>query len=164
MRDIHLRRNEILDPPGKKYWPIYKGRDGCRAPMQWDASANAGFSTVQPWLPVHPDHKERNVAAQQQDPDSLYTFTRDLLHLRKELPALQSGEFIPVMAGRGILAYERKTESQSILVVMNFSNRPAKFGLPPGKWEKRFSSVKEARKSMGLLSPHEVRLIIDRPG
>ncbi len=35
MRDIHLRRSEILDPPGRKYWPIYKGRDGCRSPMQW---------------------------------------------------------------------------------------------------------------------------------
>ena len=56
MRNIHLRRHEILDPPGKKYWPFYKGRDGCRAPMQWDDGAYAGFSSVKPWLPINPDY------------------------------------------------------------------------------------------------------------
>jgi len=42
MRDISLRRSEILDPPGKKYWPVYKGRDGCRSPMQWSDAPSAG--------------------------------------------------------------------------------------------------------------------------
>ena len=44
MRDISLKHSEILDPPGKKYWPFYKGRDGCRSPMQWNDSSYAGFS------------------------------------------------------------------------------------------------------------------------
>ncbi len=51
MRDISLPRREILDPPGRRYWPLYKGRDGCRSPMQWEAARNAGFSAGRPWLP-----------------------------------------------------------------------------------------------------------------
>ncbi len=62
MRDIRVSRSQILDPIGRRYWPFFKGRDGCRAPMQWDTSANAGFSAAKPWLPVHPDYRERNVA------------------------------------------------------------------------------------------------------
>jgi len=96
MRDIHLRRGEILDPPGQKYWPFYKGRDGCRSPMQWDAGAQAGFSTARPWLPVHPDYLQRNVAAQQADPGSLFHFTKKLLALRKAYPALRRGDYVPL--------------------------------------------------------------------
>ena len=64
MRDIRVRRKDILDPIGKRYWPIFKGRDGCRAPMQWDTSRNAGFSNGEPWLPVHPNYTHRNADAQ----------------------------------------------------------------------------------------------------
>ena len=120
MRDIHLRRSEILDPPGQRYWPLYKGRDGCRAPMQWDASPYAGFSSVRPWLPLHPDYVQRNVLAQQADPGSLYHFTKKLLSLRKQLPALRQGDLIPVQAAGGVLAYLRSTEEQTVLVAINF--------------------------------------------
>ena len=84
MRDIQVRRSEIQDPVGKRFWPFYKGRDGCRAPMQWDGSMNAGFSLKAPWLPPHPDFVTRNVAAQRGDPDSLFQFYRKLIALRKE--------------------------------------------------------------------------------
>lgn len=70
MRDIRLRRSQIVDPPGKLYWPLYRGRDGCRGPMQWDDNPGAGFSTGLPWLPVNPDYRFRNVARQAEDPHS----------------------------------------------------------------------------------------------
>ncbi|MBI4731735.1 MAG: alpha-glucosidase [Chloroflexi bacterium] len=130
MRDIPLKRSELLDPPGKKYWPIYKGRDGCRSPMQWDDSPNAGFSTARTWLKVHPDFCHRNVAAQQADPDSLLHFTKALIALRKSHPALRRGEYVPVAATRHVLAFLRKSGAETILVALNFSKNEKMFSLP----------------------------------
>ena len=134
MRDIHLHRSEILDPPGRKYWPFYKGRDGCRSPMQWDNSIHAGFSTAKPWLLVHPDYIQRNVAAQQANPGSLFNFTKKLIALRREYPALRRGDFIPLETPRGVIAFLRRTEGQTVLVAMNFGRRKVKFTLPGGNW------------------------------
>jgi alpha-glucosidase len=157
MRNIHLRRSEILDPPGKKYWPIYTSRDCCRAPMQWDQSTFAGFSTVRPWLPVHPDYLQRNVVAQKADPDSLFNFTRKLLALRKEYPALRHGEFIPLPTTRRALAYIRQIEGQSVLVGLNFGKQNSKIELPNGNWRVLLTN---ARGTPGELSTHEIQLLI----
>jgi alpha-glucosidase len=169
MRDITLRRSEILDPPGKLYWPIYKGRDGCRAPMQWDAGENAGFSTARPWLPVNPDYTHRNVAAQRTDPDSLFTFTKKLLSLRKEYPSLRSGDYIPLRAHPGSMAYLRTTQDQSVLIAINFKGHPVDFRAAfcldtsrQGKWDPLFSSDPESAEATAPLAPHEVRLLINK--
>jgi alpha-glucosidase len=125
MRDISLKRSEILDPPGKKYWPVYKGRDGCRSPMQWSNAPFAGFSSANPWLPLHPDFKRRNVAAQQANPNSLFHFTRRLIALRRAYPALHQGAFrVFFRADTGVLAFERTLGEERILVYINFVNSP----------------------------------------
>jgi alpha-glucosidase len=157
MRDIHLRRAEIMDPPGRKYWPFYKGRDGCRAPMQWDDSAFAGFSVTKPWLPVHPDYPRRNVTAQQADPDSLFNFTKKLLALRKQYPALRQGEFIPLETPHSGLAYLRQTGEQSVLVALNFSQRNMKYSLPGGHWRMLLAT---AKGSPAVLAPFEIQLLV----
>ena len=128
MRDIPMKYKEIVDPPGKKYWPFYPGRDGCRSPMQWNNSTHAGFSDVRPWLKVHQNFLQRNVAAQEKDPGSLLKFTRELISLRKKYPALIMGDFCPLFpTNRHILAYLRKTGDESILVICNFSIRKRTF-------------------------------------
>jgi alpha-glucosidase len=157
LRDIHLRRNEILDPPGKKYWPIYKGRDGCRSPMQWDDSTFAGFSTSKPWLPVHSNYIQRNASSQQADPGSLFNFTKKLLSMRKEIPTLSQGDFIPLETPPGMLAYLRRTNEQSVLVALNFSNRNMRFLLPNGHWRVLMTT---AKGSPGLLTPREIQFLI----
>ena len=124
MRDIHLTRSQILDRVGKKYWPFFTGRDGCRAPMQWSGAPNAGFTAdrVRPWLPLHADHASRNVEAMRADPDSLLNFYRSLIALRRSHPALREGMFSPVTFGtRFIMAYLRQTKDETILVALNFS-------------------------------------------
>ncbi|HVH24223.1 MAG TPA: alpha-glucosidase, partial [Pseudonocardia sp.] len=65
-----------------------KGRDNARTPMQWDASPHAGFTTGTPWLPVNPDHREWNAAAQRDDPASVLAHYRKLIELRHENPVV----------------------------------------------------------------------------
>jgi alpha-glucosidase len=160
MRDIHLRRSEILDPAGKPFWPLYKGRDGCRSPMQWNSSMNAGFSTARPWLPVNPDFAHRNVAAQQADPNSLFNFTRKLLALRKEYPALHRGDFTPLATPRGVLAYLRTSGEQTSLVALNFKGHTANFTPAGEKWRLLFSSNADSESAVAPLSPYEVRVLV----
>jgi alpha-glucosidase len=167
MRDIPLKRGEILDPPGKRYWPFYKGRDGCRSPMQWDDSVNAGCSPVQTWLPAHPNHQVRNVEAQQVDPNSMLNFTREIINLRREKPALHRGDFaLLTTQPKDILAYLRKTEEQTILVALNFKNRAAILkNVPEENWSLLHSTSRDSliEKLQQLqLAPYEV-LILETP-
>jgi len=153
MRDISLSRGEIKDPVGKKYWPFYCGRDGCRAPMQWDDSANAGFSPVEPWLPVHGDYIQRNVAAQQKDSSSLYHFYRQLLQIRKEHIAIRQGMFQALTyEPQHLLAYLRQTSDQTILVALNFGRRPVRFAtggmVRQSEWELLLSNKRGAGGSL----------------
>jgi len=168
MRDVPLRRSEIMDPPGKRFWPIYKGRDGCRSPMQWDDIPFAGFSTVEPWLPVHPNYHQRNVAVQREDPDSLLNFTRKLIALRKEYLALRRGEFVPLTGKpRQALVYLRRTDSQTVLIILNFSNRTVRESMPPDiigqRWRPLLSAthtgVALLSESCLELAPHQVYLL-----
>ena len=131
MRDTRYRRSELQDPVGKRYWPFNKGRDGCRSPMQWDASLNAGFSSVQPWLRTNPDYPLRNVQAQSEDPHSLYHFYKQLIQLRRENPALYAGalDLLP-LENESVLVYKRTAAEQQALIALNFSNRVQKVSIP----------------------------------
>jgi len=164
MRDIPLKRNEILDPPGKKYWPFYKGRDGCRSPMQWDNSEFSGFSSAKPWLPVHSNYQKRNVEAQYSDPDSMLNFTREIIRLRREKESLQHGDFKPITKHpKDVLAYLRQTEEQTILVSLNFKNRMTTFdNIPAGKWKLLHSTARENVQDniqSKQLAPYEVLIL-----
>jgi alpha-glucosidase len=162
MRDISLKRNEIMDPPGRKYWPFYKGRDGCRSPMQWDDSPYAGFSSANPWLPAHPNYRTRNVKAQQAESDSMLNFTRKLIELRREKPALRCGDFtLLTEQPKDTLAYLRKTPEQTILVALNFKTRPASVdNVPAGKWSTLLPTNREVGSTSRLqLSPYEVLIL-----
>ncbi|MHB8807684.1 MAG: alpha-glucosidase, partial [Anaerolineaceae bacterium] len=88
IRDGMFKKDEILDPAGRLYWPLYKGRDGCRTPMQWSHLENAGFSKTKPWLRINPDYLQRNVEAQKKDDQSLLSFYKKLLKMRKDHVAL----------------------------------------------------------------------------
>ncbi|NQT98193.1 MAG: alpha-glucosidase C-terminal domain-containing protein [Candidatus Marinimicrobia bacterium] len=120
--DIKLTRKQILDPLGKRYWPFYKGRDGCRAPLQWTDYDQAGFSSGEPWLPVHPDYRSNNIAAQDHDPDSLLNFYRRLIWLRHRTSVLRTGTLELIDRGhQHVLAYRRQIEEMRILIILNFS-------------------------------------------
>jgi alpha-glucosidase len=149
MRDIPLSRSDIQDPVGLRYWPIVKGRDGCRSPMQWSAEENAGFSTGKPWLKVHPNYIQRNAESQKADPRSLFNFYKRLLALRRIYPALQKGMFQPLTYDpQQVLGYLRQDGEQTILVALNFGRRKIKLALGPrlndAKWELLLSNKHES--------------------
>ncbi len=82
---------------------------------------------------MHPNYETRNVAAQREDPDSLLNFTKDLLALRRKFPALREGDFVPLKTSRGVAAYLRQTEAQSILVALNFTSHEEDIRSTEGK-------------------------------
>lgn len=126
MPDSPIRRSDVMDTIGKMYWPIVKGRDGERNPMQWNSGTFAGFSTVKPWLPLNADYSAANVESQDKDPLSVLNFYRKLIALRRAQPALQKGDFEFVEADGDIMVYRRIYENKSIYIILNFSSKPRK--------------------------------------
>jgi len=114
-------------------------RDGCRTPMQWNDTENAGFSMagVRTWLPVTASHKERNVLAQERDPDSLLHCYKRFLRIRRETPSLHSGDLKimpPKDIPKNILSYVRsfcdEGRTQTVDIFLNFSSKPVRFMTP----------------------------------
>jgi oligo-1,6-glucosidase len=116
-----------------------KSRDNARTPMQWDASANAGFTDATPWLPVNPNHVEINAAAQVDDPDSVFNHYRWLIGLRHTLPVVAEGDFTPLAEDHPqIYAYVRRLGDEELRVVANLSSEPAEWeGEQLAPWEAR---------------------------
>ena len=145
MLNTPLSRDEIQDPPGKLYWPLYQGRDPARTPMQWSAEPHAGFSDNAPWLRIHSDHTQRNVAAQDADPGSVLNVYRALLKLRRSSPALRRGttRFLVKRPVEG-LAYLREAPEQNLLVALNFFGWSIDLRLegplPSARWKVRYST------------------------
>ncbi len=136
MRDIPVRRKkDVKDPMGKTFWPLYKGRDGCRSPMQWRNMVHAGFSDTAPWLPVHKNYPQRNVEQQESNAGSLLNFFKQTIKLRRSEPALQKGKFISFeKKPRFVLSYLREYQQNQVLVILNFSSRELDYNLPNGNW------------------------------
>ncbi len=160
MENHDIPLHEGLDPVATRYrfvpqWlvgalrkrGILLNRDECRAPMQWDAGPNAGFSSVSPWLPVHPKRSSINVAAQERDPQSLLSCYRSLLALRRESPALEAGALEWIDSPRlpaDVVAYRRVNgrgaDSSSAEIFLNFAGRSIPLALVGGAGRQMFSS------------------------
>lgn len=131
MREQRVPRGKIQDPVGKRYWPLHPGRDGCRIPMAWDSSRFGGFSQSASWLPVYDRRDKENVALQTMDPQSLLSFYRKLIWLRKQTPALvQGGQEMLAGLPEDVLAFVRYHKREKILVLLNFSSKDVPILLP----------------------------------
>jgi alpha-glucosidase len=121
----------LQDPEGKTFWPRHKGRDGARTPMPWvREAAFAGFSTVEPWLPVDPAQAVRAVDRQDGDPASVLNFVRRFLRFRRVHPALVEGDIRFLDAPPAVLAFERAAPQERLLLAFNISAAPVSFELP----------------------------------
>jgi alpha-glucosidase len=134
--EAELTYEQLQDPYGLTFWPDMKGRDGCRTPMTWDAGLeHGGFSSVNPWLPVAPEHLRCAVSIQRDDPASVLNFARQLLSWRKEHPALIQGGIQFSQSDASVLVFERRHAGRVHWCAFNFSPTPRDFTPPftPGK-------------------------------
>ncbi len=124
------RKEDVQDPIGRTGWPKERGRDGERTPMQWNGSANAGFTTGKPWLPVPSTYETHNVAAESKNPDSVLHFYERVLRLRHANPALLYGNYTPINEDNPkVLSYLRLYRNRGVVVVLNMATTPQKVAL-----------------------------------
>jgi len=122
--------DKIQDPQGRNLG-AERTRDVTRTPMQWDAGPNAGFSAVEPWLPVSADYATRNVAVQSADPISILNLYRRLLWYRRNSPALVGGSYQPLDVGcDDCFVYLRVAGNERRLVALNFAARACRISVP----------------------------------
>ena len=142
MENTDIPKHKIRDLYGKLFYPFYKGRDGARTPMQWNDTDFAGFSMVEPFLPINNNHKSINVETSSKDEKSVYATYKKLIKLRNQHPVLQSGEIKFMNKGdKNVLIYSRYSENKKIVVFLNFGFLPKK--------------IKNTEVSTILFSTHE---------
>jgi alpha-glucosidase len=162
MTNVHIPYRQINDQYGKMFWPLYNGRDPGRTPMQWDAGTAGGFTSGEPWLPLHKNYQHVNTENEAADENSVLNVYRRLIALRKEMTVLQQGgiEFTET-GNNGILSYTRILGDQQIQVILNFSPRKRTIPGMPEDDELIFSthrnSIDEGSKL--VLQPFEAMVI-----
>ncbi|MGA2429392.1 MAG: alpha-glucosidase [Candidatus Acidiferrum sp.] len=120
-------KDDVRDPIGRRGWPLEKGRDGERTPMQWSDAKNAGFTQGTPWLPVAPNYVTHNVATETADPQSILNFYRRLLELRRDEPALREGQYVALNPqDPNVFAFVRRLKGEAVLVALNMSGSSQK--------------------------------------
>ena len=132
-RYYYAHHNQKASPRARlhKLWRC--SRDSSRTLMQWDATANGGFTTGKPWFYVNDNYKEINVARQDGDRDSILNFYRLAIGLRKRLSCVRWGKYREYSKGSGWLyQYSMQDDRQRILVVCSFSDQTKKYKAPDG--------------------------------
>jgi alpha-glucosidase len=133
LTDVAVPFEQLQDPFGITMWPEFKGRDGCRTPMAWDAALpNAGFSEgASTWLPVAPAHLPLAAAEARRDPASLLNFYRAALAWRRSHPVLRSGALALLPADDAVLAFVRHDDAATpVLCVFNLGASAVSYTLP----------------------------------
>jgi alpha-glucosidase len=126
MQQVAIAPDQVRDPFEKNVPGIGVGRDGCRTPMQWNASPYAGFSTATPWLPLSDDFTHENVVNLEADFRSTLSLYKALIDLRKKLPQLVSGAYVPISAEGDLLLYRRQCGGEFVVVALNPGPEPVR--------------------------------------
>jgi alpha-glucosidase len=130
LTEVDLRRDQLRDPVGDLYYPLFKGRDGCRTPMPWNAQApNFGFTSGTPWLPMGRREID-TVSVNEELPFSTLAFAREALQARRASSELRLGELQLLDAPLPVIAFIRRLGSARVLCVFNLGETPQKFPYP----------------------------------
>ena len=132
--ETELDYHELTDPPGLRFWPENKGRDGCRTPMVWDDGPHGGFTTAaRPWLPVKPPQAARALSLQEADPQAPLHHYRRMLAFRRATPALRTGRTRFLDLPAPVLGFVRGESAGAVTAVFNLSGAPVRIKAPPGR-------------------------------
>jgi alpha-glucosidase len=134
LTEAELAFEDLVDPYGIEFWPEFKGRDGCRTPMVWQANAPMGGFTTAPraWLPVPADHLLKAPDVQEKQNDSLLHHYRSTLSFRKQHPALVKGSIATLDAPDGVLLFVREGGGEKLLCAYNMTENAVTVPLPAG--------------------------------
>ena len=137
-----------------------RSRDQGRTPVQWDASANAGFTTGTPWIAVNPDYATVNAAAQVGQPGSVFEHYRRLIELRHTDPVVTDGDFELLLPDHpAIWAFLRHGPDTELLVAANFSADVVGAVLPlEGDWADAAVVLTNLPGQEPLQSPPDLKL------
>ncbi len=134
--EVALRRDQLKDPVGDLYYPLFKGRDGCRTPMPWDAHLpNLGFSSAPPWLPLGREHLALAVSEQERDRGSTLNVFRAMMHERMTIAAFRTGDLKLLDAPLPLIAFTRGDE---VLCVFNLGPDAMRWTVPAGARSRAF--------------------------
>ena len=135
-------------------------RDNARTPVQWDASANAGFTTGTPWIKVNPNYTEINAEAALADPNSVFYYYQKLISLRHTTPIIVYGTFRPLLPDSEVLyAYEREMDGKVLTVAANWTDREQECTLFDNLEGEELISNYDSHRT-GILQPYEARVIL----
>ena len=135
LTEAYVAFDDLQDPYGIRFWPRFKGRDGCRTPMPWVTdNHNGGFSDAKPWLPVAVEHLSRAVAEQAQADDSTMIFYKNMIRFRQSYKALIKGAMSDLTAGEGTVSFVRTEGDQRLFCAFNLTNTAQPVDLPEGRW------------------------------
>jgi alpha-glucosidase len=130
MQQVAISPEQVRDPFEKNVPGIGIGRDGGRTPMQWDATKFAGFSDVEPWLPVAENSCYVNVDTSRSEKGSLYWLYRRLIHFRRKHVALAEGAYKPLAASGDLLLFCRELRDERVLIALNMGRGPLVVSFP----------------------------------
>src|SRR5690625_1619664 len=132
IKNLYKEETEKGTPHEEIMEVIWKnGRDNSRTPMQWDDSANAGFTVGKPWMKVNPNYTNINVKEQMADPNSVYHFYKKLIELRKQHEVFIYGKYdLALEEHDQIFAYTRTLEDEKVIVMTNLFSEPTTYEMP----------------------------------
>ena len=140
-----------------------RGRDNARTPMQWDDSANAGFTTGTPWIMVNPNYTEINAKTEMEDPDSVFRYYQKIIGLRKKEKVMVYGTYqLLDPDNEKLYVYTRTLDNEKLLVICNFTEEEEIYSVPEEFSEGEVLISNYHRETVGkeiLLKPYEALVL-----
>ena len=135
LTEAYVAYEDLQDPYGIRFWPKFKGRDGCRTPIPWVSdNRNGGFSDAKPWLPMAMEHLHRSVFEQEREDNSTLNFYKAMIRFRGAHLALRKGSFEIVECRDDYLSFIREHDGTRVFCAFNLANMAQPMTLPEGDW------------------------------